>query len=216
MANWPSQKLKGESQVLPRVCPNCLREANVELRYGYKGLKGWLTNTTYYQSFLYCEPCADQVMAQRKLGLFRFWFCVLGFFGGLIAFAFAADTKEHSVLPLLAPIAVIAVLVAGYRLIRSIKRKKSPKRDDQAVWGIAAVYYGSGLDMSSSIFRAARPEWLAALVAANPDKVDDDTFQKVVGRAKPTADPNGPFGGGQPAEPAAEAREPQAASPFGG
>ena len=41
-----------------------------------------------------------------------------------------------------------------------------------------------------------RPEWIVALVKANPDQVDDATYQGLVGAARPveagTARPFGP------------------------
>jgi hypothetical protein len=30
---WPKVVLKGNSQSIPRVCPNCLKNADVDLRY---------------------------------------------------------------------------------------------------------------------------------------------------------------------------------------
>ena len=48
----------GQSQVIPRVCPNCLKEANVDLRYCY--IRPWdiVRPTRYWQSFRYCATCA--------------------------------------------------------------------------------------------------------------------------------------------------------------
>ncbi len=38
MAVWTAIKLKGKSQVIPPICPNCMAPATVSFRYGYKGL----------------------------------------------------------------------------------------------------------------------------------------------------------------------------------
>jgi hypothetical protein len=57
--------------------------------------------------------------------------------------------------------------------------RRYPQNEQQAVWGLAAYYKGSGT------YVAARPEWLAALVEENPEGVDDATYREVTGRDRP-------------------------------
>src|SRR5207244_3782302 len=75
--------------------------------------------------------------------------------------------------------------------------RSHPVREGQAVWGLAAFYTGEtfGLGPSGRVYRAARPEWLKALVEANPDQVDDATYQRLVGVARPSGETARPFAG---------------------
>ena len=61
-----------------------------------------------------------------------------------------------------------------------------PQRTGQAVWG-HAVYYSSPhpLMKSDGGYRAARPEWIRALVEANPGGVSDETYRQCTGRERP-------------------------------
>lgn len=212
MALWTSIKLKGKSQVIPPICPNCMAPATVSFRYGYKGLKGWLTRTTYYQSFNYCAPCHKQ--ADSALGLFNWGivFAIVGFFvfiGLLVLSVQMSDPyrdpvthKASDLLTLLcmAGSVLAAAVISGalWYLVRTIKHKRHPLKPEQAVWGPAAYYTGSGvLDVQSfASYKAARREWLAELVKANPAQVDDDTYVSYVGASKPQAAGARPFGGG--------------------
>jgi hypothetical protein len=57
--------------------------------------------------------------------------------------------------------------------------RRHPPLDNQAVWSLAAYYTGTG--WTHSRYRAARPEWITALVEANPNLVDDETYRAVFG-----------------------------------
>jgi len=76
---WIKVAMKGRSQVIPPICPNCLEPAELKFRYGYRGIEGWLTRTTYYQTFTYCQACHPQAVS--AVGLRR-W----GIFAGVAAF----------------------------------------------------------------------------------------------------------------------------------
>ena len=60
---WTKVVLKGRSQLIPGLCPNCLAPADQSFRYGYRGIEGWLTRTTYYQTFTYCRACHGQAVS---------------------------------------------------------------------------------------------------------------------------------------------------------
>jgi hypothetical protein len=212
MAAWPSVKLKGASQVIPRICPNCMAPATASCRYGYKGLKGWLTRTTYYQTFNYCDPCHKQADSALGLQGWVFGLSILGFFAFIVFLVLSVqytdrlrDPETHTLSELATALSIgaailAAVIVSGglWWLVRAIKRKRHPSRPEQAVWGLAAYFTGSGvLDLQSlSSYKAARREWLAELIKANPEQVDDDTYVSYVGVAKPETGNARPFGGG--------------------
>jgi hypothetical protein len=206
---WTRVVLKGRAQVIPAVCPNCLQAADQKYRYGYKGLQGWLTRTTYYQTFTYCPACHPQAVSH--LGLRR-W----GVFAGVMALLFSipllvgivdflkprltgwSTDFQMFVTFVLAALGGLCIWALIYFTARRIKQGRRPLRPEQAVWGLAAFYTGGthlGFSSSTSVYKAARPEWIAALVKANPDQVDDATYQCMVGDARPgTTGNERPFG----------------------
>ena len=206
MSQWSLVKLNGKSQVIPKVCPNCLQPSAQEFRYGYKGLKGWLTRTTYYQSFNYCEPCLKQARSAMGLGTWAFFLVMLGLVSAIISSialdeAFRDPGAAQSTaggLVLLGPVGSAAIFVGLYFLVRKVKRGRYPLRPEQALWGPAVFYVGSGfMDLQNrSAYKAVRREWIAALIQANPEQADEGTYQAFVGMPKPPAAPvNRPFGG---------------------
>jgi hypothetical protein len=146
------------------------------------------------------------------MGWWAFGFAVLGFLafiGFLVLFveftASSRDPETHKASDLTTALVMIASILAAvvisgglWWLVRTIKRKRHPMRPEQAVWGPAAYYTGSGvLDVQSySSYKAARREWLAELIKANPAQVDDDTYVSYVGASRPEAGNARPFGGG--------------------
>jgi hypothetical protein len=65
--SWPSITLRGDAQVIPRMCPNCLANADVELRYYYTNpVSGLLGGTRYFQTFNYCSQCAETARAELR------------------------------------------------------------------------------------------------------------------------------------------------------
>jgi len=206
--NWTRIVMKGTAQVIPLVCPNCLSPADTKIRYGYKGLEGWLTRTTYYQTFTYCGSCHPQVASAVGLRRWGYLGVVLGILTTIVGAVVLADALRDPVTGVctnrMANLAIAGSAMAGlaigvltYLAARFVKRRRHPLRPEQAVWGRAAFYTGSarwGLDKDTSVYLAARPEWIAALAHANPQQVDEATFQGLTGAARPTAAPERPFG----------------------
>ncbi len=209
MGEWHQLRLKGKEQVMPELCPNCLGPSTHRFRYGYKGWKGALTNTTYYQSFYYCEPCMNQADSALGLNGWTILGAVIGFIAFLIVAIASADawrdpaTKrvpEYLVtISMILGALVAAGCIYGVRaLAKLIKQKKYPKTEAQIVWGPAAFYVGSGfMDLQDqAVYKAARKEWIAELVRLNPQQVDDAMYQSWVGQPKPAAPAQArPFGG---------------------
>ena len=208
---WTRLALKGTSQTIPPVCPNCLGKADQEIRYGYKGIEGWLTRTTYYQTFSYCDVCRPQAASASGL---RGWGIFLGFIGFFVMIGAAVAiidalrdpaTGKGSTLSAnlsIAGGAAVGILawVLLYLLVRFVKRQRHPRRPGQAVWGCAAFYTGAprfGLDSGTAVYIAARPEWIAALAQANPAQLDERTYAQVTGQQRPEPSPaSRPFGPG--------------------
>lgn len=206
---WTRIVLKGKSQVIPGVCPNCLGEADQRLRYGYKGLEGWVTRTTFYQTFAYCPACLPQAVSATRLPHWG-WFGVLtGFIGAIAGSVLLADALRDPATgvctPLQANLAIAGGMAVGvatglltYVVARFLKRRRHPQRPGQAVWGRAAFYAGAarwGLDPNTCVYLAARPEWAAALARANPEQLDAQAYHQATGEARPALAPGErPFG----------------------
>jgi hypothetical protein len=93
---------------------------------------------------------------------------------------------------------VLAPIVLAWLMIRAWKKaitSKHPLQEGQLVLGPAAYYTGQAFGGfgSRSVYRALRPEWLAALVRANPGSVDAGTYARVTGEAAPAKDERKPF-----------------------
>lgn len=206
--NWTRIVMKGKAQVIPAVCPNCLGSADLKIRYGYKGLEGWVTRTTYYQTFAYCGTCHPQAASAATLRRWGYVGVVLGFIATIAASVALSDALRDPVTrvctSLMANLAIaggavvgLGVAVLTYLAARYLKRRRHPLQPSQAVWGQAAFYTGSGrwgLDAGTSVYVAAQPQWIAALARANPEQVDEATYQGVTGTARPSAVPERPFG----------------------
>ena len=208
---WTRIVMKGRAQVIPPICPICLGPADQKLRYGYKGLEGWVTRTTYYQTFTYCADCQPQVASATRLRRWGYFGVVVGGIA-LIPLLLALSslvkdpaTGKVSDLALNVGMAVAGLLSAGmavlvYWVSRTLKRRSHPLRPGQLVWGPGAFYTGSarmGLSSNTSVYKAVRPEWIAALARANPEQVDDAAYQALTGSARPAVPPDSrPFGPG--------------------
>jgi hypothetical protein len=206
---WTRVVLKGRAQVIPSICPICLGAADQKIRYGYKGLEGWLTRTTYYQTFAYCEACHPQVVSATRLRRWGYFGVVVGCLALIpILLTFSSLLKDPATGKTTDAAINVGMAVAGllslgiavliYWVARTLKRRRHPLRPGQAVWGPGAFYTGSarmGLSSGTAVYRAARPEWAAALLKANPEQVDDATYQALTGAARPTTTPDSrPFG----------------------
>lgn len=208
MRGWNRLRLKGKEQAIPDLCPNCLGATTHRFRYGYKGWKGMLTNTTYYQTFYYCEPCmnqADSAMDLRGWTIFSVILGVITFIGTLIVTVDVWRDPQTKLVPeAMATLGMVLAVLAGVvpvlgvrALAKFIKQKRHPRTQAQAVWGPAAFYAGSGLmDMQNQcVYLVARREWAAELVRLNPEQVDDASYQSWVGQPRPeSSSQSRPFG----------------------
>jgi hypothetical protein len=100
-------------------------------------------------------------------------------------------------------LSVVLALGVSYLLclsVRVIKHLRHPRRPGQPVWGLAVFYTGGtrlGFNNAFGVYKAARPERIAALVHANPDPVEPAVFLRHVGATQPALEPVGrPFGPG--------------------
>ena len=200
---WPKVTLRGEGQVIPHVCPNCLAPGLIHCRYDYSPpFFIWLfTRASYYQTFFYCPGCAGLLAAQDRIwGVFRWYLPV-----GIVVFTLLLIALERlGVSSNTAGSAVAVLVVVPYFLIfgwlRWQARVQYPLRADQVTWGRAAYCTGPGwvpalFGPSRAVYRAAQPEWLKRLVEANPEQVDNETYQRVVGMPKPIVEQKRPFFG---------------------
>jgi hypothetical protein len=206
---WTRVAMKGKSQAIPPVCPNCLGPGSLKFRYGYKGIEGWLMRTTYYQTFTYCADCQPQAVSAVGLRRWGMFGGIMTFIAWIVLFVMLIDavrSPETGRPTSLNTALVLAVTTASalglggliYLAARALKRRRHPRRPGQAVWGLAAFYTGGthfGFNTSNAVYKAVRPEWIAALVKANPEQVDEAVYQSHLGAARPSLVQAGrPFG----------------------
>lgn len=215
MKGWGKVKLKGESQLMPKLCPNCLQPGDIDARYSYSPhfLIYLFTRTTYWHTFYYCRDCSTQLDAyfskESKLGCLWFVYMV-GFVASLVGitvqtneggFLHGVDNALQTAAVIGTMVAYIALCIGLSRWVTAFYRRKAPKQPAQATWGPAAYYVGDGAlgfgNALTRVFRAARPDWIRALVEANPTQVDDATYQMITGhkRPDPPAEAPKPFAG---------------------
>ncbi|HEX9009555.1 MAG TPA: hypothetical protein VF804_04250 [Holophagaceae bacterium] len=209
--DWTRIVMKGTAQVIPAVCPNCLGPADQRLRYGYKGLEGWVTRTTFYQTFAYCPACLPQAASASRLGRWGWTGVGLGLVAAVAGAILLGDALRDPATGvctnLNANLAIAGSAALGvttglltYLAARLLKRRRHPLRPGQAVWGRAAFYTGAarwGLHRDTAVYLAARPEWIAALARANPEQLDGPAYQQATGEAQPA-----PIAGARPFGPA--------------
>ncbi len=195
--------------MIPPVCPNCLAPGTVPVRYRRVGMyvfESLLFPLSFFpferrdlQTFHYCKACAEDARAETRRGR------VLDVFS---SFPVQILLVLAPIVPLLwlAPLSWVAegkILLLGLLLIlaleipmmiylgrwiakASLRRamRLYPQRTGQAVWG-HAVYWDSPYYESGGSYHAARPEWIRALVEANPGGVSDETYRQWTGRELP-------------------------------
>jgi hypothetical protein len=187
MADWKIVTLKGTSQVIPKICPNCLAPSTVGRRVSHRFM-----NTTHWQTFYFCDYCAKQYDAMDNLGLWYFlaFLIAVGLMAATI-FAISAlfkDVARDSPLVGAAPF----VVGLGGGLAFALWRRASafarfPRKPEQATTGPAAQYVGHGafgFNFMSAKYRALRSEWIRELVRLNPDQVTDEAYREWTGGPK--------------------------------
>ncbi len=193
--------------MIPPVCPNCLAPGTVPVRYQLVLVDVFLSlllplsffpfERRSLQAFHYCKACAEEARAATRRGR------VLDVFSSF-------PVQALLVLLMLVPIVSLLWLAEGRMLLlgsllilalgipmmiymgrwidkASLRRamRLHPQRSGQAVWG-HAVYYQSPYPLMryEGGYRAARPEWIRALVEANPGGVSDETYRQWTGRER--------------------------------
>ena len=196
---WTKVSLHGIPHFIPAVCPNCLQPADVSLRCSHGPFIDNMFNPLLAnsQTFEYCSTCVDAARAALVCQRVRrgvFWIMSLIPLSLVFVGFMHLVLGEHSPLRpywmrfvkasgvwsiLVFPIGGMLVAWLIVRLTRWRMMRRYPLNEQQAVWGLAAYYKGSGK------YSAARPEWLVALVEANPEGVDDATYREVTGCDRP-------------------------------
>ncbi len=204
--NWPSVTLKGgDAFVIPAACPNCLAPATVQYRYDYTPWLYFITRTRYYQTFTYCTGCEPMMDAWFKWDRWGGCLAILlypaGIVGGILlgiqAYDLLKDSLPEQIKGPLPFVTTVLGVVLAWTLLRGLKHlllRKHPLKEGQAIQGPAAYYVGDRL-LGGQIYRALRPEWIKLLVEANPAAVDDATYLKLTGSAKPAPAGGKPFAG---------------------
>jgi len=212
---WSRVELPGTEHVIPPVCPNCLAPGTVPVKYQRAVMSVFhslLFPLSFFpfgrrslQTFHYCKACAEEARAETRRGR------VLDVFS---SFPVQILLVLAPIVPLLwlDPLSWIAegeMLLLGLLLIlaleipmmiylgrwiarASLRRamRLYPQRTGQAAWG-HAVYYVSPYPVMNWVggYDAARPEWVRALVEANPGGVSDETYRQWTGRERPGVGP---------------------------
>ena len=205
---WSKVALGGERHLIPKVCPNCLAPSEVERRVC---LQGPVVAMDHRQCAVHPDVLLLPGLRWRRRGRIpgitsgslacgslspccRWppWLPWGNCWGGCRAGCpTTALCRRGARRPCSPPCSVV-----WWGLCRWLKRRalvSAPILEKQAVWGPAVYYTGDRgfglLDLfagaSRSVYRAARPEWIRALVEANPEKVDDATYRDAVGAEKP-------------------------------
>jgi hypothetical protein len=151
------------------------------------------------QTFHYCKACAEQARAATRRGRVLDVFSsspvqVLLLFAFMVVLApivwwWPAEWTPCGGLLLILALEILMMIYLGRWIEKASLRRAMrlhPQRTGQAVWG-HAVYYQSPYPLMryDGGYRAARPEWIRALVEANPGGVSDETYRQWTGRERP-------------------------------
>lgn len=193
--------------MIPPVCPNCLAPGTVPVRYQPEEMHVFISlllPASFFpferrdlQTFHYCKACAEEARAATRRGRVL---AVFSSFPVQILLVLAPIVPLWWLAEVLWWLAEVRMLLLGLLLIpalgipmmgrwiakASLRRamRLHPQRTGQAVWG-HAVYYSAPYMGSEGGYRAARPEWIRALVEANPGGVSDETYWQWTGRERP-------------------------------
>ncbi len=211
---WSSLKLPGwTGHVIPPVCPNCLASGTVPVRYqplGWCVFWSLLFPLSFFpferrglQTFHYCKACAVEARAETRHGRVLEVFSsppvqlllVLAPIVPLLWLAPQSWIAEGKML-LLGLLLILALeipmMIYVGRWIAKASRRRAmrlhPQRTGQAVWGHAVYWAFPYLEWDGG-YHAARPEWIRALVEANPGGVSDETYRQWTGRERPGVGP---------------------------
>jgi hypothetical protein len=184
---WPMIEVKGGAVVVPQVCPNCMGDGTWRWRHGHKY---FLSNTTYYQTFYYCDACSDILSNERRIGRLQWligiplFLCLVGL-EILVAWTWPQAGSDGiwlaaGTLPLLVPI-IVGYLI-GYRMRAAKPLPAHALGRTPAAYYTGKTFAGLG---GRDVYRARRQEWLDLLVRANPDQVRGEEYAQRTGEAKP-------------------------------
>src|SRR6185369_12256014 len=178
--------LKGDGQVIPKLCPNCLAPSTMRHRISHRFL-----NTTHYQTFSYCDYCSQTLQDGVSVERWKLLAYLLGLvitIGGGIGLIKVMGKDAPGWAPV---VPFIIAICAGWAMIHFIKRGKldrHPLRPEQAEWGPAVYYIGHGafgFNVFTAKYKARRREWLRELVRQNPGQVTDAVYQEWTGSSRP-------------------------------
>jgi hypothetical protein len=146
------------------------------------------------QTFHYCKACAEEARAATRRGrvlevFSSFPVQVLLVLAPIVLLVWLADVLR---MPLPVSLLILAleipmIMYLGRWIAKASLRRAMrlhPQRTGQAVWGHAVYYQCPYYDYPGG-YRAGRPEWIRALVEANPGGVSDETYRQWTGRERP-------------------------------
>jgi hypothetical protein len=177
---WAKAAMSTSELAIPKVCPNCMKPADRPWPTTYQA-----GNRSYLQTFFYCERCDAMFQRNRMTARLLLWAAPLGIAGG---FGVAVALQLAGAMLVAAAVGVPIVLMVAIWLVR----RRSPP--EGAVGTTFAVFYcgdetlGIGMKLRRvSHYRAARDEWLEALIDANPSLTDPDEYFARRGKDRPIA-----------------------------
>ncbi len=214
---WSRVELPGTGRVIPPVCPNCLAPGTVPVRYKRVVMcvfESLLFPLSFFpferrslQTFYYCKACAEEARAETRRGrvlevFSSFPVQILLVLAPIVPLWWLAEVIVRlldigsvglwGLLLILALEIPIIIYLGRWIANASLRRamRLHPQRTGQAAWG-HAVYYVSPYPVMNWVggYDAARPEWIRALVEANPGGVSDETYRQWTGRERPGVRP---------------------------
>ena len=210
LKGWSVVKLPGTGHVIPPVCPNCLAPGTVPVRYQREGMHVFLSlllplsffpfERRGLQTFHYCKACAEEARAATRHGRVLEVFSsfpvqallVLLMLVPIVSLLWLAEGRMLLLGSLLILALEIPMMIYLGRWIAKASLRRAmrlyPQRTGQAVWG-HAVYWAFPYYEWDGGYHAARPEWIRALVEANPGGVSDETYRQWTGRERPGVGP---------------------------